>query len=120
MRYDNNQTDKNFTFFENIKTISIFDDTIFACSDKRAMVFTKEYGIRSLCSILSGSQVVGLAVDRVFLLRSVIDSKGTQSLKVSSSAQLSSGQCVGSVSMHEAELLFQAFQRVSTAVFKCF
>lgn len=82
LSYDTNAVEKTFSFSDNLKQLAVFDDAIFACSDKRAFVFVREMGQRQLCSVLTGSQVVGVTVDRMFSLRSVIDSKGTQSIKV--------------------------------------
>jgi hypothetical protein len=68
--------------------VSIFDDCIFACSDKRAFIFTKRFGKKAVCSVLSGSAIIGVSFDRMFLLRSCIDNKGRQSIKVALLVQL--------------------------------
>ena len=81
--FDENKVARTISFTDNIKQVSIFDDCVFACSDKRALLFTKRFGKRALCSVLSGSAIIGVAFDRLFLLRSSIDNKGRQSIKVS-------------------------------------
>lgn len=80
--YNTNKIIRTISFSDNVKNLTIFDDTVFVCSDKRALVFTNDFGIKAISSVLSGSQIIGFTVDRLFLIRSVIDSKGTQSIKV--------------------------------------
>ena len=83
LNYGQNAVLKTIPFSDNIKQMSIFDDSIFACSDKRAFLFTKDFGKRPICSVLSGSQLIGVTIDRLLLIRSTIDQKGSQTIKVS-------------------------------------
>ena len=106
--YETNAVEKVFTFSDNLKQLAVFDDAIFACSDKRAFTFVRDMGQRQLCSVLTGSQVVAVTVDRLYSLRSVIDSKGTQSIKVRSTAQLPPGKPNGSVRQFAASILPKA------------